>query len=90
VLVAPSARGRGIGEALVRAVQRAAFEDVGVHRLALGVYPHNETAIRLYERLGFVREGLLRETAYVSGTWWSSIEMSILEHEWAESTGVGG
>lgn len=82
VLVAPSARGRGVGEALVRAVQRIAFEDIGVHRLGLGVYLHNDTAVRLYERLGFVREGLLREVARVDGAWWSSIEMGILAHEW--------
>jgi RimJ/RimL family protein N-acetyltransferase len=82
VLVAPAARGRGIGEALVRAAQHAAFTDAGVHRLALGVYAQNDKAIRLYERLGFAREGALREVAHVNGVWWSSIEMAILDYEW--------
>jgi RimJ/RimL family protein N-acetyltransferase len=43
------------------------------------VFTHNTTAIGLYERLGFVREGVLREMVCVNGAWWSSIEMGMLE-----------
>jgi RimJ/RimL family protein N-acetyltransferase len=82
VVVDPAQRGRGIGAALVRAAQRAAFDDLGVHRLGLGVFAHNATAIALYERLGFVREGVSREVVEVDGAWWSSIEMSMLDREW--------
>ncbi|WP_433135800.1 GNAT family N-acetyltransferase [Actinomadura nitritigenes] len=82
VLVDPAQRGRGIGAALVGAVQRVAFDDMGVHRLGLGVFAHNSTAVALYERLGFVREGLSREVVEVDGAWWSSIEMSMLDREW--------
>ncbi|GGL10841.1 aminoglycoside N(6')-acetyltransferase [Sphaerisporangium melleum] len=82
VLVAPGARGCGVGEALVGAVQRVAFDEMGVHRVSLGVFTHNATAVRLYERLGFVREGTLREVATANGVWWSSFEMSILADEW--------
>ncbi|MGI5330528.1 GNAT family N-acetyltransferase [Actinomadura nitritigenes] len=84
VLVDPAQRGRGLGAALVRAVQRVAFDEVGVHRLGLGVFAHNGTAIALYERLGFVREGISREVVEVDGTWWSSIEMSMLDREWQD------
>ncbi|MFC4529449.1 GNAT family N-acetyltransferase [Sphaerisporangium dianthi] len=88
VVVAPDARGRGIGETLVRAAQRVAFDEIGVHRLSLGVFAQNVTAVRLYERLGFVREGTLREVAAVGGTWWSSFEMAILDHEWRTRPGT--
>ena len=62
--------------------QRVAFDDMGVHRLGLGVFAHNSTAVALYERLGFVREGVSREVVEVDGAWWSSIEMSMLDREW--------
>ncbi|MDB1087532.1 GNAT family N-acetyltransferase [Streptomyces sp. ACA25] len=52
--VLPRARGRGIGEALVReCVRRAAA--LGRDRVALSVLDGNRSAHRLYERLGFGR-----------------------------------
>lgn len=52
VWVAPTARGRGVGEALVRAAVEVARER-GRRRVMLDVGDHNTPAIRLYERLGF-------------------------------------
>jgi RimJ/RimL family protein N-acetyltransferase len=31
-----------------------------IHKLALQVWPHNDAALRLYERFGFEQEGVLR------------------------------
>jgi ribosomal protein S18 acetylase RimI-like enzyme len=50
----PSARGRGVGETLVRAcIDRA--RAAGAPRLVLSTGPEMKAAHRLYERLGFVR-----------------------------------
>jgi RimJ/RimL family protein N-acetyltransferase len=46
------------------------------------VYDFNTPAIRLYERLGFVKEGLIRESRRMNGGYWSHFHMSILEDEW--------
>jgi RimJ/RimL family protein N-acetyltransferase len=81
VLVAPSARGGGHGAALVGAVLDMAFDELRLHRVGLGVFTHNAPALRLYERLGFVREGVIRDSARVGSEWWSSIEMGMLETE---------
>ncbi|MDQ3778125.1 MAG: GNAT family N-acetyltransferase, partial [Actinomycetota bacterium] len=50
-------RRRGIGRALLEQAVAWARE-VGVRKLELHVFPHNEPAIALYERFGFRREGL--------------------------------
>lgn len=50
--VAPSHRGRGLGEVVMRAVLDAA-RSLGVTRVQLEVLVQNTPAIRLYERLGF-------------------------------------
>lgn len=71
VAVAPEARRKGIGDALMReALARAAGR--GIRKLALEVRYSNEAAIRLYEKHGFVRCGirrgfyeLPREDAYI-------------------------
>jgi RimJ/RimL family protein N-acetyltransferase len=81
IVTAPAARGRGLGTRLVDAALDVAFDELRLHRVGLSVYSHNTTALRLYERLGFVREGVLRDVALVNGSWWSSVEMGILEHE---------
>ena len=59
LMVAASHRRRGIGRALLEQAVAWARE-VGIEKLELHVFPHNEPAIRLYERFGFVREGYRR------------------------------
>lgn len=54
--VAPRARGRGIGELLVRAVQQEARRR-GRDEVVLDVAENNAPAIALYERCGFVATG---------------------------------
>ena len=52
--VSPQARGRGAGEALVRAcIERA--RDLGLARMVMSTKPAMVSAHRIYERLGFVR-----------------------------------
>jgi len=56
LMVAAGARRRGIGTALLeRAIEWARTSDI--RKLELHVFPHNEPAIRLYERFGFEQEG---------------------------------
>ena len=55
VIVDERARGRGVGEALVREGMRLA-NDAGVLMLELTSMPYRQAANRLYRRLGFVRK----------------------------------
>jgi len=65
--VLPSAQGRGVGEALVRAaVERARAE--GAAKVTLRVLGTNPAARRLYERCGFVVEGVLRGEFVIDGS----------------------
>lgn len=82
VLLAPEARGRGLGQALVRAALRVAFDDLGLHRVGLGVFDFNGPAIRCYERAGFRHEGTMRDYRRIGDGYWSLCMMSVLEDEW--------
>jgi RimJ/RimL family protein N-acetyltransferase len=73
---------RGYGTEAIRLLLRHAFDDLGLHRVDLLVIEYNARAIRAYEKCGFVREGLVRESALVDGTWYSDVQMSILENEY--------
>ena len=52
LVVSPSARGLGLGTALLERAEGTA-RDLGKSRMALSVIGENEGAIRLYERLGY-------------------------------------
>lgn len=75
-------RGRSIGKHMMKAVLHIAFEELKLHRVTLGVYDFNTSAISCYEKIGFVKEGLLRESKKVGETYWNLWEMSMLEYEW--------
>lgn len=71
-------RGRGVGTALMQGCVDWAHE-TGIHKLALQVWPHNEAALRLYEKFGFEREGVLRSHyRRQSGELWDAIVMGLL------------
>lgn len=74
-------RGRGIGGALVRAcIERA--RELGAHKIALQVWPHNIAARALYERFGFVEEGYLRKHwQRRNGERWDAVVMGLLLDE---------
>jgi RimJ/RimL family protein N-acetyltransferase len=87
VLIAPQARGRGLGVEMMRAALAHAFDVLRVHRAELGVFDVNPRALACYERAGFRREGMRRESFAVpeelGGGYWSEITMSVLASEWA-------
>ena len=85
VLVGPDDRGRGVGTAMVRVVLQIGFEDVGLHRVDLRVFEFNEAAIACYERVGFQHEGRFRDARRFEDEYWTLVQMSILEDEWADS-----
>jgi RimJ/RimL family protein N-acetyltransferase len=76
--VAREWRGRGVGGALLAAAVDWARAH-GLHKLTLGVFPHNERAIGLYRRFGFVEEGRrVQQIRRTSGELWDTIEMGLL------------
>jgi RimJ/RimL family protein N-acetyltransferase len=75
-------RDRGLGTEAIRIILRYAFEDSDLNRVALSVFEFNEPAIHAYEKLGFKREGRLRQAIRRDDGFHDAILMSILAHEW--------
>jgi len=73
--VAPEARGRGIGRALVEAALRYGFAVDGIRQVNLGVNAANLPAKQLYEACGFVPYGLERAFMVVDGVPQDEIHM---------------
>ncbi|WP_308295860.1 GNAT family protein [Streptomyces sp. ISL-96] len=86
-LLGPDGRNRGFGTEACRLMVRHGFEQLGLNRIALGVYAFNPRARRAYEKVGFVSEGTEREVLLHEGEWIDATSMSILAREWATHRG---
>jgi RimJ/RimL family protein N-acetyltransferase len=78
------ARGRGLGEEATRLLCRFAFDEMNLHKIRLDVYASNAGAVRTYERVGFRREGLLREDVFRGGRYIDVIRMGLVRGELTE------
>jgi len=73
--VAPGNRRRGVASALLAAAEQHARAR-GARKLSLRVLSSNETAMRLYERRGFQREGTLRDEFCIGGRFVDDVVMA--------------
>lgn len=77
----PDARGKGYAREAGELILRYAFDDLKLHRVYLHVFAENEPAIRLYEALGFSREGTLRQHALKRGVFRDVLVMAIVKSD---------
>ena len=82
--------GQGIVPEAARALLRHAFEGMGMNRVQASVLPEAAASAKVLEKLGFHREGVLRESGYWKGRFWDKITYSLLKREWLEWEGVTG
>jgi Acetyltransferase (GNAT) domain len=74
--------GRGLGTKATRLVLAFAFGALDLHRVELEVYDFNPRARRVYEKVGFVVEGVRRDALWWDGAWHGAVMMAILAPEW--------
>lgn len=73
----------GIGRKMLEALIKMVFEEFAAHRMWLDVFEINARARHVYESLGFVYEGTLREAFCRDGKYFSLLLMSLLDREYA-------
>lgn len=84
IIIGPEHVGLGYGSAATRLMLAYGFEELGLHKVELTVWAYNDSALRAYERCGFVREGVRREAVFHAGAYHDQVLMGILEREyWA-------
>jgi RimJ/RimL family protein N-acetyltransferase len=74
-------RGRGFGTEALRTLCRFAFEEMDLRKIRLDTHAGNEAALRAYEKVGFRREGLLRQEFYRKGRALDVVRMGLLRDE---------
>lgn len=77
-------RGMGIGKEAMELAMEFGFEEFNFHRIYLTVIEYNLPAIKLYESLGFIREGTQREFINRDNKRFDLYLYGILKKEWIE------
>jgi RimJ/RimL family protein N-acetyltransferase len=74
--------GHGYATEAVERLLQFAFDDLQLHRIEADVDPRNARSIALLERMGFRREGLLRERWHVGGEIADGAFYGLLARQW--------
>ncbi|KAL4910849.1 hypothetical protein BDW74DRAFT_172310 [Aspergillus multicolor] len=90
ISLASGYRGQGYGGEAINWALNWAFGHAGLHRVNLGAFEYNESALRCYQKLGFVEEGREREVVFRGKRWYDAVLFSMLEDEWEVLRGGNG
>ncbi len=81
----PEDWGKGYGRDAMEVLLRFGFHELNLHRIGLAVFSYNARAVALYESLGFVREGTVRERLSRDGKAHDMLLYGLLRVEWEAS-----
>ena len=79
--IAPEYQNNGYGTALIKGLVEFASGTLNMHRIYLEAFAKNKKAVRLYEKCGFVEEGILRDKVLKNGRFEDVIVMSIITED---------
>jgi RimJ/RimL family protein N-acetyltransferase len=88
VAIAQEHWGKGYGAEAIRWALDWAFVRGNMHRVGLTTAEFNARAHRVYDKLGFVGEGTMREGIWHAGRYWDVKRYGMLEREWRELYGA--
>ncbi|AXK37711.1 N-acetyltransferase [Streptomyces armeniacus] len=74
--------GKGYATDTARTLVEFGFTKLGLHRISAAIAPDNVSSFRVVEKLGFTREGTLRDHVFTNGAWRDSVLFSLLAPEW--------
>lgn len=77
----PENRKQGLGEVISKAMISYAFDQLNLRRLRLEVLATNQPAINLYQKIGFKKEGTLREEQFRDGVYLDIYLFGLLKKE---------
>lgn len=72
---------RGYATDAASTILEFGFRKLDLHRVTAAVGPDNYASMAVLARLGFSREGRLRDHVFTNGAWRDSILYSVLSHE---------
>jgi ribosomal-protein-serine acetyltransferase len=75
-------RGQGIVMHCCESFLDYLFDELGLHRVTIHCGVANTRSCAIPERLGFTREGIIRDGEWVNDRWLDLVAWGMLEHDW--------
>lgn len=82
--------GKGYATEMVRLVVAYFFFELNYQKVTVNIYGFNDRSIRLHERLGFQKEGELRNMYYTGGRHYNELFYGMTRQEYIDRYGVKG
>lgn len=79
--------GKGYATDTARRLVEFGFTKLGLHRISAAIGPGNAGSVRVVEKLGFTREGTLRDHVFTNGAWRDSVLYALLASDWEGECG---
>ncbi|WP_375567403.1 GNAT family N-acetyltransferase [Oceaniradius stylonematis] len=79
----PQERGKGLGKSAMNEILKFGFDDLNLRKIYVHVNKSNADACRLYEKLGFVKEGDMRSHYFIDGRWDDVLIMAMFKQDHA-------
>lgn len=84
IKILKSARGKGIATRCVVLMINYCFDELNLHCLTANVIERNVDSKRIWEKLGFHQDGILRDRVYKNGKYHNALAYSLLKDEYYE------
>lgn len=78
--------GHGYATEAALALLTLGFEQLYLHRIWAYCVAENIASAHVLERIGMHYEGRQRESEWMKGRWWDTLQYAMLEHEWQSLT----
>jgi RimJ/RimL family protein N-acetyltransferase len=74
--------GLGLGSEILEMLLKYGFHKRKLHRIGAEIFEYNKVSIKLFKKLNFKREVILRNSLWRSGKWWNVYIFSLLRNEY--------
>jgi len=81
ITIAEVFRGQGYAQEMIRMVLQYYYYELGYQKVTPHVYSFNLSSIKLHERMGFMKEGQLRNMLYTNGRYYDEIYYGMTKEE---------
>jgi RimJ/RimL family protein N-acetyltransferase len=73
--------GKGYGTEMTLLILHHGFYDLGLHRIEARILITNKMSVRVNEKCGFTKEGVMRKAVFKNGEYNDLVIMGILKEE---------
>jgi len=84
IFINPDEQGKGYGRLVTKWMMNYGFLKYGLNKIYLYTDTDNNGAMKLYEKLGFVKEGIQRKHRFKNGSFKDKAAFGMLRSEWLD------